>query len=232
LTTLVVSPHLDDAVLSAGLLLVTRPGAVVVTVMAGYPGPGVLSDWDRSCGFVDGDDPVARRREEDHAALSVLGARAAHLEFLDQPYRVNRATGDGGSAEPQEIAGGLVEVVREVEPVLILIPLGLLHPDHILTHQAGLRLRRSTAIEVWAYRDLPYALARPDLVTSQLAVLERSGVRAHPVSVANSPNAERKLAAIACYASQVDAVRDDLGHDAWDGTLAPGSERFWRLADE
>ncbi len=99
MTTLVVSPHLDDAVLSAGLFLLTEPGAVVATVMAGHPGPGVLSDWDRACGFVDGDDPVARRRDEDRAALAILGARPHHLEFLDQPYRAGRAADEGGSVD-------------------------------------------------------------------------------------------------------------------------------------
>lgn len=34
---LVVSPHLDDAVLSCGCWLASRPGAAVVTVFAGRP---------------------------------------------------------------------------------------------------------------------------------------------------------------------------------------------------
>jgi len=46
---LAVSPHLDDAVLSTGRLLAACAGAVVVTVLAGFPEPGLaLTDWDRA----------------------------------------------------------------------------------------------------------------------------------------------------------------------------------------
>jgi len=43
---LVVSPHLDDAVLSCGRLLAGRPGSVVATVFAGVPSrPDQCTDW-------------------------------------------------------------------------------------------------------------------------------------------------------------------------------------------
>jgi LmbE family N-acetylglucosaminyl deacetylase len=229
-TTLVVSPHLDDAVLSCAHLLLARPQSVVATVMAGNPGPGVLSGWDRVCGFSDGDDPVARRREEDRCALRVVGASPRHLDFLDLPYREGRAGDDGGRVGAADITRHLAELVEELAPASVLIPLGLLHPDHVLTHQAGVLLREShPQLTIWAYMDLPYGLAHPELMRSRLAGLEQAGVCTREVDVPTPPAAERKGLAVTCYESQVEPVMNDLGRDAWWGSFEEGSERFWEL---
>jgi LmbE family N-acetylglucosaminyl deacetylase len=231
-TTLVVSPHLDDGVLSCGNLLLTQPESVVATVMAGNPGPGTLSDWDRACGFVEGDDPVARRREEDREALELVGARPWHLDFLDLPYRETRAPHAGGTISASDIASRLMEVVHELAPTRVLIPLGLLHPDHVLTHEAGVLLRQSApTVALWAYKDLPYGPAHPQLVTSQLDGLLRRGIRVRQVSVAFLAHPEIKRDAIARYVSQVDQVMNDLGREAWEHTFLEGGEQFWQLTD-
>jgi hypothetical protein len=72
----IVSPHLDDAVLSAASQLL-RPGARVVTVCAGEPPAGTpLAYWDRLTGA---DDPsngcaTATSRTPRHWPSSVSGA--------------------------------------------------------------------------------------------------------------------------------------------------------------
>ncbi len=224
-----VSPHLDDAVLSCGHLLLGEPDPVVATVFAGHPGAGVLSDWDRSCGFVDGDDPVARRRDEDRNALALLGARPWHMDFLDLPYRDNRTA--GGGLRAVEITRELAGVVEELGVSKVFIPVGILHPDHVLTHEAGaLLLQSSPLVELWMYRDLPYGLALPHLVTSRLENLRRSGLRTRPVSVAAPTNDDVKRAAVACYPSQGERVLSDLGRAAWELTCSVGGEQFWQLA--
>ena len=51
---LIVSPHLDDAVLSVGQVMAGRPDMTVATVFSGVPrrcGPGDLTTYDRDCGF-------------------------------------------------------------------------------------------------------------------------------------------------------------------------------------
>jgi LmbE family N-acetylglucosaminyl deacetylase len=229
-STLVVSPHLDDAVLSCGHFLLTQPQSVVATVHAGNPGDGRLSEWDRDCGFVEGDDPVARRREEDRAALELVGARPWHMDFLDRPYRDGRAADEGGVIRAEDVAGELADLVHELSPTRALIPMGLLHPDHELTHEAGsLLLHSSPELEIWAYMDLPYGLAHPQLVTSRLENLQQRGLRARRVTVDAPLQADVKRDATACYASQVDAVRNDLGREAWERTFSFGSEQFWRV---
>src|SRR3954452_17619426 len=84
----VVSPHFDDAVQGAGYLLAGHPGSTVVTVFAGRPPayPDTPSEWDALGGFRSGDDVVALRREEDEAALAVLGAEHVWLDFADHQY--------------------------------------------------------------------------------------------------------------------------------------------------
>ena len=73
MTALVVSPHLDDAVLSLSAWLASRSRlerVVVATV------------------FSEGDADYPTRRAEDVAALSLLGAEPLHLGLLDAPERL------------------------------------------------------------------------------------------------------------------------------------------------
>ncbi len=228
--TLVVSPHLDDAVLSCGHFLLTQTHAVVATVFAGHPGPGILSDWDRECGFTDGDDPVATRRREDREALTRVGAEPRHLEFLDSPYRAGRSPIDGGAISAVQIAERLADLVDALAPARVLIPLGLLHPDHELTHDAGaLLLRTSARVELWAYMDLPYGDAYPDMVIAKVERLRSGGIAASALPITHPQHADAKRDAVGCYASQVDAVRESLGAEAWESSFVVGSEQFWLL---
>ena len=86
---LVVSPHLDDAVLSCGHLIARAEEALSITAFAGTPDryPTPLTAWDSACGFQSGDDIVEKRRVEDARALEILGASARGLDFLDLQYR-------------------------------------------------------------------------------------------------------------------------------------------------
>ncbi len=74
----VLSPHLDDAVFSCGVLscgdLIAASGeAVVATVCAGVPPSAeTLTEWDAVCGFGSARQAITARREEDRAALSTL----------------------------------------------------------------------------------------------------------------------------------------------------------------
>ena len=108
LVHLYLSPHLDDAVYSAGGLLhkQAQGGArvVVVTVCTGNPPAGPLSPFAQSIHerwAAEADGPVlaatpaemaALRRQEDLDALSALGIEIVHLDVPDCIYRVNPAT--------------------------------------------------------------------------------------------------------------------------------------------
>lgn len=94
-----LSPHLDDAVLSAGGLIhdqaKTGIPVEIWTVMCGYPSGieefSFLAAINHAgWGFSSGNETVRARRAEDENAAKILGARAVHFDFLDCIYRRGR----------------------------------------------------------------------------------------------------------------------------------------------
>jgi len=87
----VVSPHLDDAVLSLGAAMARRAGQgedwTVVTVFAGDPdSTAPASPYDRRCGFRSAGEAATVRRREDKRACYILGAKPVWLPFGDVQY--------------------------------------------------------------------------------------------------------------------------------------------------
>jgi LmbE family N-acetylglucosaminyl deacetylase len=221
---LLVSPHLDDAVLSCGALMASAESACVLTVFAGTPPPDLaLTDWDRACGFADGVQAMRQRRAEDRAALQQLGAAPQWLDFLDAQY--------GATPEPEEIALALRAAIDRLQPEAVLIPLGLYHSDHVLVHLASLQTRQlidggARGLAWIAYEDVPYRRRRGWLQT-RIAQLHAQHVCATPLA-ALAPQAAadtRKSAALGCYASQVRA----LGADDMQDAARP--ESYWQIED-
>src|SRR5947208_3206705 len=86
----ILSPHLDDAVLSCWHLLAGPREVAVLNVFAGVPPAGEPAGWwDRLVGDPDADAAtvVRARRAEDRAALALAGRAATNLGFLDRQYR-------------------------------------------------------------------------------------------------------------------------------------------------
>ena len=157
MTTVVVSPHLDDAVLSLGQFLDAHTDVTVVTVFAGVPAEGTISPYDQACGFTDSADAMRTRRSEDWAAVSgVLGADVMHLPFLDQQYRSEPA---GWGAISETIGAQLPP-----DGCRVLVPLGIGHPDHEVAAMAGLAAVRPFVDDVFVYEELPYRVLNPEQV--------------------------------------------------------------------
>jgi LmbE family N-acetylglucosaminyl deacetylase len=206
---LVISPHLDDGVFSCGGLLgagaMEGRAATVVTVFAGRPPAAQdLTDWDRACGFSSGSDVVGCRREEDQAALELLGAQPAWIEFLDSQY--------GESPSREDIVLKLRMYLALCDPGIILFPLGLFHSDHRLVHEAALMLIRHARNRRWlAYEDVPYR-QRTELRDERIALLDELGFEPRPLRfAAPEPALRRKRSAVACYASQLRAFSAGVG---------------------
>ena len=220
----IVSPHLDDAVLGCGRFLAGHPGVTVVTVFAGnplaYPDPMRL--WDVQSGFAPGDDVMEVRRKEDHAALGVLDAAPHHLDFVEHTYN----PGDRPVA-PRVIAPVLRGVLASLAPTLVLAPFGLANPDHDVTHRACMLVRDELkpATAWWLYEDHGYKHI-PGLLAWRVSGLFRGGVWPTPVvTTATERECDRRLAAVECYPTQLLALEDDWSISAKLG--AP--EQFWRL---
>ncbi len=146
--TLVLSPHLDDAVLSC----------------AGYMGcrKSVIATF-----FTVGDASYEARRVEDLEAAKIIGAQARHLGFKDAPFRSvlysNFVGIIGGGFRPvRRLEKALARLLDELDPELVLAPLGVgNHVDHRLLRYAATKLVRPERLLY--YEDRPYAFVRDQL---------------------------------------------------------------------
>jgi LmbE family N-acetylglucosaminyl deacetylase len=217
---LVLSPHLDDGVFSCGRLIASHPSCVVATVFAGRaPATQKLTDWDRACGFADGDDVIGARREEDRAALYVLGAAPIWLDFLDSQY--------GRAPSVETIAAEIAGILEYMQPTAVVYPLGLFHSDHLLTHRAARMAAARYPQAQWvAYEDALYRCI-PDELSARRNELQRARLRLQKVEPPQVSGAERrKREAVQCYASQLRALATPgrLGHRDTDE-----EEAYWWL---
>jgi LmbE family N-acetylglucosaminyl deacetylase len=148
----VVSPHLDDAVLSLGATIARwAASGARVTVLTVFAGPidsaAPAAGWDRRGGFSTEGEAARGRREEDRRACAVLGAAARWLRFSDGQYATGRDEDTVRSAVQDELAGA---------DLVVLPGFPLTHPDHAWL--AGvLRGRRLGARRVALYLEQPYA---------------------------------------------------------------------------
>jgi LmbE family N-acetylglucosaminyl deacetylase len=197
---LAISPHLDDAVLSAGALLSAHPGSAMLTVFAGIPASyGSLTEWDAAGGFSTGDDVVGLRRDEDRRAARRLAATARWLDFLDDQYAVERPSADA-------VAAAIRQQVADLEVDTIAFPLGVGHSDHERTHEACVALLGSNGAlarhwVVWA--DIPYRARHPELFANRVESMRTGGLELEPFGLDAD---DRKRAAVAEYSTQARAL--------------------------
>jgi LmbE family N-acetylglucosaminyl deacetylase len=221
----IVSPHLDDAVLGCARFLAVHPGATVVTVFAGnpdaYPSPPRL--WDVQSGFGPDDDVMEARRREDRAALARLDATPLHLGFVEHTY----LPGDKPVA-PEVLAPELVATLRRVDPTLVVAPFGLANPDHDVTHRACMLARDELGdgVSWWLYEDNGYKHI-PGMLAWRVSTLFRRRLWPTPVCPPVDHDGARKAAAVECYPSQLFALDDDWQIRA--KLEAPAPEQFWRI---
>jgi len=214
---IVISPHLDDAVLSCGQLLARSPGSVVLTVFAGVPrNAHQRAEWDVRCGLGEAGVAISRRRDEDLHALRLLHAEPVWLDFCDAQY--------GEPADTHHIAAELRLLFASLGVQRVLYPLGLFHEDHLQAHAATrLALQGLQHIHGWAYEDVPYR-GKAGVVDQRIAQLAQAGLRARRTHAMCEPQARAlKLQALEHYASQLREIGPGAHHDA----QAP--ERLWKL---
>ena len=122
----VVSPHLDDGILSIGASIATwsRAGAAVevLTVLGCDPDSGAPSGgWDRRGGFATEGESARARRDEDRRACGAVGATPVWLPFGSTDYERHGDDDDVRRAVAGAITGANV----------VLLPgFPLSHPDH------------------------------------------------------------------------------------------------------
>lgn len=202
MTTLVISPHLDDAVFSLGGWIAGESDVIVATVFAGVPAEGVDPITE---GFASGAQEVEARRAEDLVACHAVGASAVQGPFLDGPYN--------GHAEIDEsdVARWIVSLERVFDVSVLVRPVGVRHPQHVATARAA-ALSHRPGVTRLVYAELPYSVLWPELVP------EVAGL---PVDLEqDEARAAWKQAACARYVSQ---------YPGTDRDALRSPERLWRL---
>jgi LmbE family N-acetylglucosaminyl deacetylase len=213
---LVISPHLDDAVLSCGALLAhlapRHPVTVATVFTAAAPPPWSLPARRalRELGRADAEDLFAERREEDRDVLTELGAEAVNLGFRDAlfrrgrrgpaypTYRFDAARGRVASCD----TGLAAEVSARVDEI-------------VRAREAARELGQASRIVY--YSDFPYSLkAEPEA-----GFVRRAGLAPYPWHVGRAENANR----IAGYRTQFAGLFRD-------GTVPIRPEIYWLPAND
>ena len=183
-----LSPHLDDAVLSAGGLIYeqTRSGIPVEiwTFMSGYAPEEAVSPFAESLhqqwGFTSAEETTRSRRKEDKNAAAVVGAKTVHFDFLDCIYR----RGPNGDwlyseisvpphAEDADIPKRIAEIVsaRLMPDDVLVAQLSVgSHVDHVLVRQAAELLGRPLFYDI----DIPYMFYKPEEFAPKSAGMRES----------------------------------------------------------
>jgi LmbE family N-acetylglucosaminyl deacetylase len=159
----VLSPHLDDAIMSmAGTIY--RLGVLgiatrIVTLFGGDPTlTGPPSAWDSKRGVATASEAFTARRDEDRAAVAVLGTEAVCLPYADAAYVAARdSAAIWGSLQPH-----LADAAAVVMPGSPLV-----HPDHEFTTTLALE-RLDSSVPVLFYAEQPYS-TRPRYLAGYIA---------------------------------------------------------------
>ncbi len=203
----VLSPHLDDAIMSmAGTIY--RLGVLgiatrIVTLFGGDPAfTGPPSAWDSKRGLATAGEAFHARREEDRAAVAVLGTDAVCLPYSDSAYVAAR--------DPDAIWGSLQPHLADAEAV-VMPGWPLAHPDHEFTTKLALD-RLDGNVPVLFYAEQPYS-TRPRYLAAYLAgrtpaPLEHvvgSGLVWNTIHLDATMRAT-KSQAVSCYGGELKAI--------------------------
>ena len=239
----ILSPHLDDAVLSCGGMIyqLVQAGQPVrvITMFAGDPPPGALSPFAQSL-HERWDATPAHRRDEDRSALQLLGAEAVAWPTPEAIYR--RDSGGPWYASEESIFGEVAEadsgLVASLAQRLAHIELSArlvvpLAAGHHVDHQLVRATAESLGRVLVYYEDYPYAETPDELE----AVLRAGAWLAETVRLSDE-SIRTKAKAINAYRSQISTFFEDAAeveqrvraYARQVGGEAGPAERLWRPA--
>jgi LmbE family N-acetylglucosaminyl deacetylase len=196
---LVVQPHLDDAFFSITETALTwvEDGheVLLATVFAGIPSSIIDNEryWKHTTMWEEYHQALFQGPFE-HLAAGLFFDDAARP---DQPMLV-------------DVQGFIAMQVNDCDPDVLVMPIGIHHPDHTIVRMSAPPLRRARR---WYYDELPYFVMYPELAGPRLehgGLMAREGCRNHLAE---------KRAICAAFASQMGETEERC---LW----AP--ERVWR----
>lgn len=179
-----LSPHMDDAVFSAGSLLLQlvkkRKDVLIITLFTSF-GTRPIS-WDAQkylfrSGFLRISSFTGARKKEDVKAMSILGVPYAHLDFVDGGFRRNNhgrllyptfTELFSGAVNPSDkkniptIRRALQSLIHTSD--ILYAPIGVgNHADHLIVNQ----VTRTFSNKTYFWLDQPYAGNGKNIFTGQ-----------------------------------------------------------------
>ncbi len=211
-----ISPHLDDAALSAGGLIYEQTHAgmdvEIWTMTCGAPPNAELSPFAQALhhmwGVPAAADLLATRIAEDEKAAEILGAKTARFDFLDCIYRRGK-NGDWLYSDvfvpPHEddadLSAQLAEAIsirlQPTDQLVCQFGLGS-HVDHVLVRRAVELIQRPLLYVA----DIPYLFKSPAELAPQTAGMK---AKAHRITDAGLRS---WLEAVSAYKSQLSGLFD------------------------
>ena len=183
-----LSPHLDDAILSAGGLIYDQAQSGVPveiwTFMCGYAREEDVSPFAQllhaQWGFSSAEETTRQRRGEDKSAAAIVGASTVHFDFLDCIYRrgsngewlyseVFTAPHPEDSRIPVQIAEVITTHLRPDDVLVCQLSVGS-HVDHVLVRQGAELLDHPLIYDI----DVPYIFYKPEEVGPKSAGMQAS----------------------------------------------------------
>lgn len=164
----VLSPHIDDAVLSVGAYMHEQArGGTDVRVLTVFANDPTMGDppgaWDLLCGFASAAAAARARRAEDARACAIVGAAPQWLTFADESYGRRPDADDVWEAIRRPIAGC----------ALLLVPgFPLRHADHAWLTRLVVERRAELTARLGFYAEQPYARAAFDRGDAAAAPLQ------------------------------------------------------------
>lgn len=171
-----ISPHLDDAILSAGGLIHDQVEAgntvEIWTCMCGTPSYSDLSPLAQvlhfQWGTTSAKETIRVRRAEDDKAAAIVSAKTVHFDFLDCIYRRgpnNEWLYDDVFIPPLQVEVSLPTQIAETislrlkpnDRLVCQLTVGS-HIDHVTVRRACELLGRSLIYDV----DIPYLFNHPE----------------------------------------------------------------------
>ena len=228
-----LSPHLDDAVFSAGGLIYEQTQAgIPVEIWTFMCGDPHLNEYSRlaqrlhkTWGFSSAEETVRLRREEDSLAASIVGAKAVHFDFLDCIYRRDKngdwlypseifgAIHEADADYPAQIASAISARIKPDDKLVCQLGLGS-HVDHVLARRAAELLGRRLRYDV----DVPYVLAKPEEFAPKAAGMAEETVRI------TEPSLPRWVEASVAYRSQLPSLGDRFNSPE---TVTKSIRNYW-----
>jgi LmbE family N-acetylglucosaminyl deacetylase len=223
---MVIEPHMDDAVLSVGGLMLRRRDEcefLIVTIATRSVATS-YRDLDRD--FFDIETVSGIRKAESRIVARLLGGRHIPLGLADATlrYHPQNWTLDWfrrhkpavymclqhapGPDELEQWTSTLAKAIDDLQPEEIWMPLGAgMHTDHQLTRHACLNILRSDPKLVEQcvchfFQDVPYAADYPAHTADLIKALGEAGARLEEESVDITTVMAEKMHLLSIYASQ------------------------------